>query len=94
MYSRGLTGLPLFGVPVCDEGHQGMPWPAGGSGTPPCVVEKNAVYYDNRIVFLRQSQAKRSMDCCSSCSAYNKANASAVPPSDAKSPPQCNLWTW
>ena len=71
-----------------------MPGPAGGAGKPPCIVEKNAVYYDSRIVYLMTRQAMRyAEDCCSSCNAYNRDHAPAAPPSDA-APLHCNLWTW
>ena len=71
-----------------------MPWPAGGAGKASCVVEKNAVYYDDRIKFLSRSRAERPAECCSSCSAYNKDYAPAAPLGDDAVPLHCNLWTW
>ena len=64
---------------------------AGGEGKRPCVVEKNAVYYDERIQNLVNiSNTKSAADCCSRCNAYYTASL----PGDDALPVHCNLWTW
>ena len=66
-----------------------MPWSAGTRGLP-CVVEKNAVNYDDRIqippALLNICRAESLAECCHSCNAYR---ADSLP-----SGVHCNMWTW
>ena len=82
----------VCGVQVFEDGHRGMAWPAGSAGMPQCVVEKNAVYYDNYIQLLSSSNATSHTECCSLCSSYNAQAASRG--YDDVSVQRCNLWTW
>ncbi len=54
-----------------------------------CVVERNAVYYNETISVLNVTHTDQVTDCCARCSEYSynvtKANKGATP---------CNLWTW
>ena len=64
---------------------------AGSGDKRPCIVEKNAIYFDKQIVRRNLSTANSHEDCCAQCSSVY---APAASPSDELFDKSCNLWTW